>query len=228
MARPDPSNPFDTLSDDPRLQPRLRPRSVDTLDEAHRRIHTGIVESVRKVGEMSNGALPGPFNAWMYVSLPLTRALDAVGVAIRTETGALPTVLKEIAICVVAAHRRCNVAFWAHERIATKAGLTSVPLEAIKQGRTPSFSDLPGAPAPAQTAVWRFVTTYLETHRVDDAQYDALRAVLGSDEAMVQLVLVIGHYCNIAAQLNLLRVPAPGAEQPFPPEMEAADVFDHR
>ncbi len=217
MGNSEPTTTFDTLSEDPALQPRLAPRPVDTLGDAHRAVHEGIVTSVRKVGEMSNGALPGPFNAWMYVSPTLTRALDGLGVAIRTETGAVPPVLKEIAVCVVAAHRRCNVAFWAHARIASKVGVPPALIEDLRQERIPAFADLPGASAQDQHTVWQFVRSYLALHRVDDALYDAVRTALGSDEAMVQLVLVIGHYCNIAAQLNLLRVPAPGAEQPFPP-----------
>lgn len=216
MGKPDAPNPFDTLSTHPALQPRLAPRPASSLGHRHRTIHEGIVDSVRKVGEMSNGALPGPFNAWMYVSPELTEALDRVGVAIRTETGSVTTVLKEVAICVVAAHRQCNVAFWAHARIGAKAGLSAEVLDDLRQGQAPAFVDLPRATASDQRLVWRFVHTYLAWNRVDDALYDAVRGVLGSDQAMVELVLVIGHYCNIAAQLNLLRVPAPGADQPFP------------
>ena len=208
-------NRFDTRSDDPDIQPRLSPRTRNQLTAEHRAIHDGIVESVRQVNEMSNGALPGPFNAWMYLSPSLTQALDTLGVAIRTETAEVSIVLKEIAVCVVAAHRRCNVAFWAHSAIALRAGLSAEVLHDLKNRRTPAFEDLPGVSAADQSTVHRFVRSYLDEHRVSDDLYDELRQILGSDRAMVELVVVIGHYCTIAAQLNLLRVPAPGDEQPF-------------
>ncbi len=209
-------NPFDTLTDDPDIQPRLTPMDRTKLDPEHLKIHDGIVDSVRKIGEMSNGALPGPFNAWMYVSTTLTTALDNVGVAIRTETTDIPALLKEIAVCVVAAHRRCNVAFWAHAGIASTAGLSTDVIEDLKHRRPPAFVPVSGISVQEQQTMYRFVNMYLEKHRVTDELYESLLVILGSERAMVQLVLVIGHYCNIAAQLNILRVPAPGKEQPFP------------
>ena len=210
-------NLFDTMSDDPRNQPRLKPRSRETLGPDHQRIHDGIVSSVRKVQQMSNGALPGPFNAWMYVDSSLTSALDTIGVAIRTETSAVPNVIKSMAVCVVAAHRRCNVAFWAHRRGALSAGLSPETIEAIRCQQDPFFEDIEAVSGNDLRVIYDFVRCYLLHSRVSDEQYQRALSVLGSERSMVQLVLVIGHYCNIAAQLNLLRVPAPGASQPFPP-----------
>ena len=209
-------NPFDTLSDDPNDRPRLAPRNRESLSEKHKKIHDNIVNSVRGVKEMTNGALPGPFNAWMYAPIKLTTALDELGVAIRTETEEVPSILKEIAVCIVASHHQCNVAFWAHTKSAAAAGLSEETIHDLKNNRTPKFEDLPEASGSDQRKVYEFVKTYLETKRVDDSKYQSLHKILGSDKAMVQLVLVIGHYCGLAAQLNLFRVPAPGSSQAFP------------
>ena len=216
MADQDSFNRFDTLSDDPSVQPRLPPRNRTSLGSEHQAIHDSIVTSVRNVSEMSNGALPGPFNAWMFVSPTLTQALDSIGVAIRTQTPEVPKVLKEVAVCVVAAHYQCNVAFWAHSGIALKAGLSQRTIDDLKHQKRPEFEDVPGVSASAQRTVYDFTSAYVHHHRVDDSLYESVREILSSDAAMVQLVLVIGHYCNISAQLNLLRVPAPGETQPFP------------
>lgn len=208
-------NPFDTISNDPNDKPRLAPRNRESLSEAHQNIHDNIVSSVRGVKEMSNGALPGPFNAWMYAPIKLTKVLDELGVAIRTETKEVPIILKEIAVCVVASHHQCNVAFWAHTKSAAAAGLSEKIIDDLKNNKTPNFENLPEASGSNQEAVYDFVKTYLETKRIDDSKYQNLHTILGSDKAMVQLVLVIGHYCGLAAQLNLLRVPAPGSSQAF-------------
>ena len=208
-------NPFDTISDDPNDKPRLAPRNRESLSPEHQTIHDNIVNSVRGVKEMSNGALPGPFNAWMYAPIKLTKVLDELGVAIRTETKEVPSILKEIAVCVVASYHQCNVAFWAHTSSAATAGLSEKIIDELKNNKTPNFEDLPEASGGHQKAVYEFVKTYLETKRIDDSKYNNLHKILGSDKAMVQIVLVISHYCGLAAQLNLFRVPAPGSSQAF-------------
>ena len=208
-------NPFDTISDDPHDKPRLAPRNRKSLEQEHQKIHDNIVNSVRGVKEMSNGALPGPFNAWMYAPIKLTKVLDEIGVAIRTETKDVPIILKEIAVCIVATHHKCNVAFWAHTKSALAAGLSQKIIDDLKANKIPTFEELPEASANDQKAVYEFVKTYLETKRVDDERYENLHKILGNDKAMVQLILVIAHYCGLAAQLNIFRVPSPGSSQAF-------------
>ena len=97
-----------------------------------------------------------------------------------------------------------------------RAGLPKEVIDELQQGLTPHFIDLPEVSSKEQRAVYKFTQTYLATSRVDDEQYHQVLGILGSEKAMIQLVLVIGHYCNISAQLNILRIPAPGSEQPFP------------
>jgi len=63
--------------------------------------------------------------------------------------------------------------------------------------------------------IYKFTQEYLQLNKVSDKLYAAALDALGSEQAMVELTLVIGHYSNLAAQLNILRIPAPGTEQPF-------------
>ena len=56
---------------------------------------------------------------------------------------------------------------------------------------------------------------YLDGYRVSDETYQAVLDLLGSEKAMIELVLVMGHYIGLATQLNILRVPNPGDRQFF-------------
>ena len=46
--------------------PRLENLSRADLDEDIKGVYDSIVNSERGVGTLSDGSLPGPFNAWMY------------------------------------------------------------------------------------------------------------------------------------------------------------------
>ena len=50
---------------------------------------------------------------------------------------------------------------------------------------------------------------YLDGYRVSDETYQTVLDLLGSEKAMIELVLVMGHYIGLATQLNILRVPNP-------------------
>ena len=52
-------------------------------------------------------------------------------------------------------------------------------------------------------------------YRISDKTYQAVLDLLGSEKAMIELVLVMGHYIGLATQLNILRVPNPGERQFF-------------
>ena len=56
---------------------------------------------------------------------------------------------------------------------------------------------------------------YLETYRISDKTYQTVLDLIGSKKAMVEMVLVMGHYIGLATQLNILRVPNPGDRQFF-------------
>ena len=56
----------------------------------------------------------------MYTDPEMARALDGMGMAVRSNTTNVPKTMKEVAICVIGAHFRSNVEFWAHSRIALR------------------------------------------------------------------------------------------------------------
>ncbi len=130
-----------------------------------------------------------------------------------SNTSNVPKTMKEVAICVIGAHFRSNVEFWAHSRIALAAGVRQEVLDSIYNSEKPSFSD--NGEEPFQKAAYDMAMEYLDGYRVSDETYQTVLDLLGSEKAMIELVLVMGHYIGLATQLNILRVPNPGDRQFF-------------
>ena len=204
---------WDSLNLDERDLPRLDYLTLDSLKPEMKEIFTSITDSERGVGTLSNGGLPGPFNGWMYTDAEMARALDDIGMAIRSNTTNVPNTMKEVAICVIGAHFRSNVEFWAHSRIALAAGVRQEVLDSIYKSEEPLFSET--GEEPFQKAAYEMTVEYLETYRISDKTYQTVLDLIGSKKAMVEMVLVMGHYIGLATQLNILRVPNPGDRQFF-------------
>jgi len=204
---------WDSTGLSPEDQPRFDYVNRDQIPEELKEVFDSIVGSQRGVGTLSNGALPGPFNGWMYTDPEMARALDGIGMAVRSNTTNVPKTMKEVAICVIGAHFRSNVEFWAHSRIALAAGVRQEVLDSIYNSEKPSFSD--NEEEPFQKAAYDMAMEYLDGYRVSDETYQTVLDLLGSEKAMIELVLVMGHYIGLATQLNILRVPNPGDRQFF-------------
>ena len=204
---------WDSTGLSPKDQPRFDYVNRDQIPEELKEVFDSIVGSQRGVGTLSNGALPGPFNGWMYTDPEMARALDGIGMAVRSNTSNVPKTMKEVAICVIGAHFRSNVEFWAHSRIALAPGVRQEVLDSIYNSEKPSFSD--NGEEPFQKAAYDMAMEYLDGYRVSDETYQTVLDLLGSEKAMIELVLVMGHYIGLATQLNILRVPNPGDRQFF-------------
>ena len=204
---------WDSLNLDVKDLPRLGYLTLESLEPEMKEIFTSITDSERGVGTLSNGGLPGPFNGWMYTDPEMARALDDIGMAVRSNTTNVPKTMKEVAICVIGAHFRSNVEFWAHSRIALAAGVRQEVLDSIYNSEEPIFFET--GEEPFQKAGYDMTKEDLETYRISDKIYQTVLDLLGSDKAMIELILVMGHYIGLATQLNILRVPNPGDRQYF-------------
>ena len=204
---------WDSLNLDVKDLPRLGYLTLESLEPEMKEIFTSITDSERGVGTLSNGGLPGPFNGWMYTDPEMARALDDIGMAVRSNTTNVPKTMKEVAICVIGAHFRSNVEFWAHSRIALAAGVRQEVLDSIYNSEEPIFFET--GEEPFQKAGYDMTKEYLETYRISDKSYQTILDLLGSDKARIELILVMGHYIGLATQLNILRVPNPGDRQYF-------------
>ena len=204
---------WDSLNLDAKDLPRLGYLTLESLGPEMAEVFTSITDSQRGVGTLSNGGLPGPFNGWLYTDLEMAKARDDIGMAVRSNTTNVPNTMKEVAICVIGAHFRSNVEFWAHSRIALAAGVRQEVLDSIYNSEEPFF--LETGEEHFQRAAYEMSTEYLKTYRISDKTYQTVLDLLGSDKAMIELVLVMGHYIGLATQLNILRVPNPGDQQYF-------------
>ena len=86
-------------------------------------------------------------------------------------------------------------------------------IESLYKGVSPQFEN--SIEGLEQSISYKLTKEYLSSYRVSDSTYEEALEIVGSVKGIVELVLVIGHYVGLAAQLNILRVPNPGDSQYF-------------
>jgi 4-carboxymuconolactone decarboxylase len=107
----------------------------------------------------------------------------------------LDPMLREVAILRVGYLSKSAYEIFHHEGLGRQIGLSDGQIAAIKAGR-PS-----GALTPAQAAVMAFADDVIVNIRAGDATLAAVRAHL-SDQAVVDLILVIGLYMTVSRLLE--------------------------
>lgn len=186
---------------------RLAPLDPTTLSPPQAAL-VAAVEQGPRARHHGRIGMQGPFGVWLRAP-ELGFAAQQFGSAVRFGT-TLPEPLKEIAICTVGAFFRARFEFMAHAPLARAAGVDPVAIEAIRTGVTPAFGTA------REQAAYALTRALLTRHRLSDDEYRSVRALFSESE-MVELVTVIGYYCQISLTLNLFEVPLPdGAEDPFP------------
>jgi 4-carboxymuconolactone decarboxylase len=182
---------------------RLPLRTRDTLDDNAREVWDSITETRGSIitGE---GALMGPFNAW--VTAPgIGGRLAELGAALRFQSS-IERRLLEVAIITVGAHWQAEFEWWAHSRMALQYGVSPESVAAIAAGTTPALPD-------DERVVHAVARQLVEGGHVDEATYDAARSLLG-DRGIVELVTLCGYYTVVSFTLNAFDVPLPPGEKP--------------
>jgi len=160
------------------------------------------------------GALRGPFNAFLYNPL-IGDAAQRLGEVLRYE-GALAAPLRELAILTVSAEWQAHYEWWTHEEIGRKQGLDDRVINSLAAGEPPDFRD------PAQAQVFAFCREMIETGRISDRLYAKTVELLG-DAGVVELVFLTGYYTTVAMILNVFDISLPDGEQtPFPKSAASA------
>ncbi len=180
----------------------------DDLDDDQARIWDGLTESRGTSLDAPGGGLIGPFNAFLHAP-DIGRRLSALGAHLRFGL-TVERRLIEVAICTVGAHWRSNFEFFAHGPMAIEHGVAPEVVEALREGRPPTFD------RDDERIVHAVAQQLLETARVDDATYAAAVELLG-ERGMVELASLIGYYCLISSILNTFDVPLPPGEDPIWP-----------
>jgi 4-carboxymuconolactone decarboxylase len=178
----------------------------DDLDEGGQQVWDGIVDT-RGGGLIDKeGALVGPFNA--FVTAPdVGRRLSDLGRVLRFETS-IERRLLEIAIITMGARWKAEFEWWAHARMALDHGVSKVAVDAIGAGETPPFE------TSEELTVYRFARELADSGRVGDDTYRAGRELLG-DIGVVELVSLCGYYTLISFLLNTFEVPLPPGAAPM-------------
>jgi len=118
----------------------------------------------------------------------------------------LPPLLKELAMCGVAALNGADFEMHHHAPLYLAAGATEAQLAALHRlGAEPGLAADPVFD-PTQQAVLALVVEMTRQVQVDDACFAAARAAMGSDQAMFELIGVIASYnmvSRILVAMNL-------------------------
>ena len=190
------------MSTSPTRPPRFARLTTDAMTPRQREVAAEISAGPR-------GEVRGPFVALIHHP-ELAARLQALGEFLRFGS-VLPPALLELAVLVCARRWTCQHEWYAHERIARKEGLDEHVIEAIKAGRRPEPM------TPAQAAVYDFCSAAHATGRVEDPQFDAIRAAHGV-EGVLELLALSGYYTLMAMVLNTAGMPLPeNAPHPLAP-----------
>jgi len=196
----------------------LQPSEMSQAQQALvKSIQSGPRASVAGSAANSGGGTVGsPFNVFLR-SPELGEHLQQVGSYIRFRS-TLGFKLNELAILMVARHWTSQYEWFAHHRLALQAGLDPTTAEAISKGVRPATM------APDEELIYQFTSELLETMKVSDQTFAAVKDRFG-EQGVMDLIAVAGYYVLISMVLNVDRTPVPGnAAPPLPalPPRQAA------
>jgi len=175
---------------------RIAPVDPSRLSPDQKRVYDAIASGPR-------GGVRGPFLALLHVP-ELADRIQNVGEYLRYNSS-FPPRLSELAIIVTARANACQYEWYAHSKIAAKAGLPADIIEAIRLEREPVFTD------EKDRLVYEYAFQLNRAKRVSDATYAAVTETFGVRGA-VDLAGLVGYYGMIAATLNAHQVEIPAGE----------------
>ncbi len=184
---------------------RLRSLTRAELDDQQAQLWDGIVDSRGGGVDLfdGDGSLVGPFNAFVHHP-KIGRRLSSLGGLLRFRTS-IDRRLGEVAICTVGAHWHSEFEFWAHAPMALEHGVDPAVVDALRDGRPPSFG------RDDERIVHAVTAQLLNDRRVDAGTFAEAEALLG-ETGMVELGALVGYYCLISMILNLFEIPLPPGE----------------
>ena len=187
------------------------------LDEAQLTLFNDIVDTrIHIVGKEAlfddDGGLRGPWNPEV-TSPALGKHLERLATAVRKENS-LEARLYEVAILVVGVHWQAQFEWYAHEKLARKAGVREAAFSLIKAAARPAA--LEGVLERDELMVYALAHELMRTKRVSAETYAATKAALGDDDRkMADLCMTMGCYSAVSTILNMFQVALPPGE-PLP------------
>jgi 4-carboxymuconolactone decarboxylase len=112
-----------------------------------------------------------------------------------------------MAILMAARHWTAHYEWNAHKAAALSAGLDPAIVAAIAAGERPR------AMQPNEAALYRFCSELLETKRVGDDTFAAMKAAFG-EQGMAEVIYTLGYYSLVSMLLNVDEHPLPEGVEP--------------
>lgn len=182
---------------------RLPPINLNEATDQQRSLWDRLVETRGGGGLQltdASGSPVGPFGAMIHrpdIGAPLAD----VGNAVRYGNALEPRVM-ELAIATVGAHWKSEFEWFAHRRLAARAGIGAAALDALAAGVPPVFE------ADDEKIIHRYAAELCERGRVAQATYDAVADTFGVD-GVIDLTMTVGYYTHICMILNAFEVALP-------------------
>jgi 4-carboxymuconolactone decarboxylase len=181
---------------------RIDPIPLDRMTPEQRRINDEIAAT------RGGGPAKGPFALWLRTPELADRA-NAFGSYLRHNTS-VPQNLVELAVLVIARAWTAQYEWHAHIGAWRKLGLDEGIAAAIRERREPALE------TEDDRVVYAVTTELLERRALGDATYARAAAVLG-EQALLDLVTIIGFYTMVAMVLVAFEVDVPdGGAKPLP------------
>jgi 4-carboxymuconolactone decarboxylase len=149
------------------------------------------------------GGVRGPLAIWL--NRPELAAMaQELGRYCRYDT-VLDPKFSELAILVTGRVFSSEYEWQIHKGHALKAGVPAEVIESIRTNQRPTFGD------PALEVVYDFSFAAHVTRQVDDALYERAVTTLG-EQAVVDLVGLLGYYTLISLTINIFQIPPMGED----------------
>ena len=175
---------------------------LDTMTEEQRKVYEAVVRGPR-------GVVVGPLRAALHRP-ELADKWQQFGEILRYRTS-LPPRLSELAILAVARHWTSQLELQQHAPAALKGGLAKEIVDAIREGKRPTFAK------EDEAAVFDFSFELQNSRLVSDKTYQRTFGFVGV-QGIVELTALIGYYTMVAMTLVAHEVPLPeGARPELPP-----------
>jgi 4-carboxymuconolactone decarboxylase len=180
--------------------PRLSPIQPESLTPEQKQLYDQVMST------RPNG-LAGPFGVWVRkpsVGEPCERLQNAFRLH-----GALDRRVAELLILMVAREWTAQYAWYLHEKLGLKAGLTADTIAAIRARERPPTLQ------PNEGLVYDLVRELLETKTISTATYDRSLQHLG-EGLLIEVVSAVGFYSMVCMTLNAFDVPIPEGAPALP------------
>jgi len=177
---------------------------IDELDVPQRRLWDAITSTTRQVPSIdADGHLLGPYDVLLRAP-ELGERVAALGVHLR-HIG-LAQRRRVLAILAVAGRWHSEFEWWAWAPVATGLGFDGALLAGLRHGSADEL-DL----EEDDRLVIRVASRLVSDGRLNEELFKEAQDCLG-EAGIVELVVLVGHYCLIAWLMNTFEIPIPPGE----------------